>query len=146
MATADRIAGVGLLTLAAWVAFETRRLPLGTTHGPGPGYFPLLLALLLAAFALPLVIRGGGTPLRQLEWAEAGHAAAILGASVFTAVALDPLGYRITMALFLFFLYGVVQRRAVLIAVALAAGLALGSHWLFDVALKVPLPRGPLGM
>ncbi len=146
MATTDRIAGLGLLTLAAWVALETRGLPLGTTHGPGPGYMPLLLAAILAALALPLVIRGGGTPLRQLEWAEAGHAAAILGASVFMAVALDPLGYRITMALFLLFLFGAVQRRRILVAVALAAGLAVASHWMFDVALKVPLPRGPLGI
>ena len=146
MATTDRIAGLGLLALAAWVALETRGLPLGTTHGPGPGYMPLLLAAILAALALPLVIRGGGTPFHQLAWAEAGHAAAILAASVFTAVALDRLGYRITMALFLLFLFGAVQRRRILVAIALAAGLAVASHWMFDVALKVPLPRGPLGI
>ena len=146
VATTDRIAGIALLALAAWVAWETRRLPLGTTHGPGPGYVPLLLALLLAGFGIALMIWGDGASLRQLEWAEAGHAGAILGGSVFTAVALDRLGYRITMSLFLLFLYGAVQRRHILVALALAVGLALGSHWLFDVALRVPLPRGPFGI
>lgn len=146
MATTDRVAGVALLVLACLVAVDTWGLPLGTAHGPGPGYMPLLLAILLAAFALALVIWGGGPSLRQLDWAEAGHAAAILGASVFTAAAMDRLGYRITMTLFLLFLYGAAQRRNILVAVALAVGLALGSHWMFDAALKVPLPRGPFGI
>ena len=144
--TTDRVAGIGLLAIAGWVAFETRALPLGTTHGPGPGYVPLLLAIALAAFAAALVLRGGGPSVARIDWAEARHAGAILGACVFTAVAVDRLGYRITMILFLLFLYGVVQRRGRLAAVALALALALGSHWLFDAALKVPLPRGPLGL
>ena len=146
MAPAARIAGLALLALAAWVALETRSLPLGTAHGPGPGYVPLLLAALLAACAAALVIRGGGARLRDMEWAEAGHAAAILGACLFTAVALDRLGYRLTMALFLLFLYAAVERRRLLVALALAVGLALASHWMFDTALRVPLPRGPFGI
>jgi putative tricarboxylic transport membrane protein len=146
MGTTDRIAGFALLVLAGLVALDTRGLPVGTAHGPGPGYVPLLLALLMAAFGIALMIWGGGMPLGRLEWAEAGHAAAILGATAFTAVAMDRLGYRITMALFLLFLYGAVQRRRLLAALALAAALAAGSHWLFDVALRVPLPRGPLGL
>ena len=38
--TADRVGGAALLGLALFVAWESRRLPLGTHHGPGPGYFP----------------------------------------------------------------------------------------------------------
>lgn len=146
MGTTDRITGLALLVLAGLVVLDLRGLPLGTAHGPGPGYMPLLLAIILAAFGIALMIWGGGAALRQLGWAEAGHAAAILGASAFTAAALDPLGYRITMTLFLLFLYGAVQRRNLLVAVALAVGLALGSFWLFDRGLMVPLPRGPLGI
>ena len=146
MATTDRITGLALLVLAALVAVGTRGLPLGTAHGPGPGYMPLLLAIVLAAFGAALMRWGRGTALRRLEWPEAGHAAAILGASVFTALALDRLGYRITMALFLLFLYGAVQRRNILVAVALAVGLTLGSFWLFDRGLRLPLPRGPFGL
>ncbi|MBI2466231.1 MAG: hypothetical protein HYV62_00130 [Candidatus Rokubacteria bacterium] len=33
--------------------------PFGTHHGPGPGYFPLLLAALLALLAVSIVARGG---------------------------------------------------------------------------------------
>lgn len=107
---------------------------------------PALLVALLILLALILIVWGGGRPLRDVEWGGAGHAAAILGAALFTAAAMERLGYRITMALFLFCLYGAVQRRRILVAAALAAGLALGSHWLFDAALKVPLPRGPFGI
>ena len=143
---AERLAGLALLALAAWVAFETRRLPIGTAHGPGPGYMPLLLAAILAAFAVALAIRGGGARLGELDWAEAPHALAILAACVFAAAAIEPLGYRITITALLFFLFGAVQRRNPFVALLLAAGLAFATHWMFDTALKVPLPRGPLGL
>lgn len=146
MGAADRMAGLGLLILAAWVAWETRGLPLGAAHRPGPGYVPLLLAAALAALALALIVRGNGPPLRQVAWEEAGHAAAILGACLFAAAALERLGYRITMALFLLFLLGAVQRRRILVAAALALGFALASYWLFDSLLRVQLPRGPFGL
>jgi hypothetical protein len=56
--TTDRASGSALLVLALGVAWESRRLPLGTYHGPGPGYFPLLLAAGLAVLALAIVVRG----------------------------------------------------------------------------------------
>lgn len=79
MFTRDRVAGVVILLFSLGVMWETRVLPLGTFHNPGPGYMPMLLAIVLGAMGILVAIRGGGSPpLRLLEWTEKNHALAIL--------------------------------------------------------------------
>jgi hypothetical protein len=147
MLTADRAAGAALVLLALGVLFESRALPLGSLRAPGPAYMPVVLALLLLGFGSLLIARGGGAlPLAVAGWAAWRHAAAILGSCVFAALALERVGYRLTIVLVLAFLLGVVERRHPLVTAAFALGLALGSFLLFATLLKVPLPRGPLGM
>lgn len=145
--TTDRVSGGALLLLALAVAWETRRLPLGTHHGPGPGYFPLLLAGLLALLALLIVAVGGAARrLGTLSWAEAPHALAILGVGGFAALALERLGYRLTVLGLLLFLLGIVERRRAWVTVTVAALVAAGSFWVFHTLLRVQLPRGPFGL
>ncbi len=145
--TTDRASGIALLGLALAVAWESRRLPFGTHHGPGPGYFPLLLAAALAALALVIVARGrAAPPVGSLTWVEAPRALAILGAAAFAALALERLGYRLTVVALLAVLLGVVERRRRWVVVLVALGLALGSFWVFHTLLRVPLPRGPFGI
>jgi putative tricarboxylic transport membrane protein len=142
--TTDRAGGAALLLLAVGVAWEGRRLPLGTHHGPGPGYFPLLLAAALALLALVLLTRRSQAPaVGSLGWVEVPRALAILAAAVFAALALERLGYRLTVVVLLVFLLGLVERQRPWLVVVLAVGVAFGSFWVFDGLLRVPLPRGP---
>ena len=135
------------MLLAVVSAWETRRLPLGTLHNPGPGYMPLLLALILGALGLLVALRGGSAPsLAALRWPEARHASAILVGCAFTAFALERLGYRLAVIVLLAFLLGVMERKRPAVVVAVALGLSLGSFFLFSNLLKVPLPRGPWGL
>jgi len=147
MLTRDRVAGSILVLLAVVTAWETRRLPLGTLHNPGPGYMPLLLALILGLLGALVVLRGGGSPpLRALRWSEAGHAVAILAGCAFAAVALEQLGYRLTVIVLVAFLLGVMERKRPAVVAAVALGLSFGSFFLFSNLLRVPLPRGPWGL
>ena len=68
---------------------------------------------------------------------------AILGAAAFAAWAMERLGYRLTIFIVLAFLVGVVERRSVLATVLFAAGMSLGTFYVFDTLLRTPLPRGP---
>jgi putative tricarboxylic transport membrane protein len=144
--TIDRVGGGFLLLVGLFVVWERRVLPLGTQSHPGPGYFPLLLAILLMILGGLLLLRGGRAPaLRTLQWGEGRHAAAILGCSFFATFALEIIGYRIAMIIILGFLFGGVERLKVWHVFSLTLGLALGSFWVFDTFLKVPLPRGSWG-
>ena len=141
--TIDRLSGAFLVLLGLFVIVERRVLPLGSASHPGPGYFPLLLGILLALFGAVLIMRGKASPaLRSLSWSEAGHAVPILGCCVFTGLFMEQIGYRLTMIVVLGFLFGVIERIQVWLVVILTLGLSLGSFWLFDTLLRVPLPRG----
>ena len=142
----DRLSGTILVLLGLFVLWERRVLPLGTHNQPGPGYFPLLLAILLIIFGGILIARGGLTrAFRSLSWSEAPHAIAILACSVFATLFMERIGYRITMIIILGFLLGAMERIRLWQALTLTLGLALGSFWLFDSLLRVPLPRGGWG-
>jgi len=144
--TIDRVSGSALILLGLFVMWERRVLPLGTHGQPGPGYLPLLLAILLVILGGLLVLQGrGATPLRTVVWSEAPHALAILACTAFATGLLERIGYRITMVLILGFLFGVMERLRPWQAAVLTLGLSLGTFWLFDSLLRVPLPRGGWG-
>jgi putative tricarboxylic transport membrane protein len=146
MLTRDRVAGVVILLFALYVMWEDRVLPLGTYHRPGPGYMPLLLAIILAGAGLLIVLAGETSlPFASLEWTEWRHAVAILAGCGFTALALERLGYRLTVILLVGFLLSVVERRRPVTVIAMALGLSLGTFYVFCTLLQVPLPLGPGG-
>ncbi len=144
--TIDRVSGIALLILSLFIAWEDRKLPLGTHSVPGPGYLPLILASFLALLAIILIIRGRSSlPLRSLSWVEGRHATAIFVCCLLATFFLESLGYRITIFLILVFLFGVMERLKWWLTLSLSFGLSFGSFWLFDNLLKVILPRGGLG-
>ncbi len=146
MRSMDRISGTVLLFFALLVAWESRTLPLGSLHNPGPGYMPTLLAAVLAGLSILIVLFGrNSSPLQSLKWSEGKHGLAILVACAFAALALERIGFRITMVLLLVFLLGAVERLRPLVVLSVSIGLSLGSFWFFYNLLKVPLPLSPLG-
>jgi hypothetical protein len=144
MASRDRVAGVALVLAALYVLWENRVLPLGTYDNPGAGYMPMVLAVLLAAMGSLVVLTGGRSPrLAAVAWTEWRHAVAILGACAFAALALERLGYRLTVMLLVMFLLVVMEHKRPVAVGLIALGLALGTFYVFYDLLKVPLPLGP---
>ncbi len=147
MLTIDRVAGGALVLVGLIALWESRRFPLGTLHRPGPAYMPVVLALLLILFGVALAVLGSRSGrFADVGWHEWRHAVAIFGACAFAAWGLDHLGYRLTVAVVLFFLLFVLERRGVVAAIVLTVTIAWGSFYLFDTLLRVPLPRGPFGL
>jgi len=71
MLTTNRVAAVTLGALAVVVLFESRKLPLGSLHNPGPAYMPVLLALALLVFAILVGAYGGASRgLGAVGWSE----------------------------------------------------------------------------
>jgi putative tricarboxylic transport membrane protein len=146
MLTVDRVAGAALVALAVFVLWQSRALPLGTLGNPGPAFMPVVLALLLLAGGVALAALGGSAArVGTLGFHEWRHALAIVGACGFAALALERLGYRLTILAVLLFLLAVVERKRPLAALVFAVAFAAGTFILFDRILRVPLPRGPFG-
>jgi putative tricarboxylic transport membrane protein len=145
--TIDRVSGAFLVLVGLFVVWERRVLPLGSTSHPGPGYFPLLLAILLIILGAILFIRGkDAKKIRSISWPEAPHAVAILGCCLFVSLFMETIGYRLTLLLTLGFLFGVMERIKPWLTLILTCGFSLGTFWLFDSLLRVPLPRGWWGL
>jgi putative tricarboxylic transport membrane protein len=141
--TIDRLSGGFLVLMGLFVVWERRVLPLGTAGHPGPGFVPLLLALLLIVLGAILIIRGKkAQALRSVAWPEAPHAMAILACCLFISLFMEEIGYRLTMVVVMGFLFGVMERIKIWLTLILTLGFPLGTFWLFDTLLRVPLPRG----
>jgi hypothetical protein len=144
--TKDRLSGAVLIFIAVIVAWETRVFPIGTMRHPGAGFLPMLLAIGLTIAGLVVLASGGKSPsFRSIKWPELKHASAVIFTCVFMSLALERLGYRITVALMLAFLLGIIEKRGIVLTISLSLGAAFGTYWLFNDILRVLLPQGLLG-
>jgi hypothetical protein len=136
-------AGGVLIGLALLVFWQTQDLTTGTAMRMGPGYFPKLLAILIALCGvvlagMSLTVRGErlqGWALRPIVF--------ILFSIVFFAFAIRPLGIVATGAALV--LISSIASREVRWKETLlfAAGLLLFAVLLFPIALSLPLPIWP---
>lgn len=144
--TTDRLAGAVLAAFAILVLWESRNIPFGAIVEPGPGAVPVLLALTLLVCSLAVVVGGAAAhPVAALQWTEWRHAVAILGACVFMALMLERLGYRLTILVVLMAMLSLVERKGWVVAAVFAASFSLGTYYLFNTLLRVPMPQGPFG-
>src|SRR5688500_11071713 len=113
---------------------------------PGPGALPVLLALALLACSIVVFVGGRrGERFADIRWTEWRHAVAILGACAFLALALERLGYRLTIFVALLALVSLVEKKGWIAAIIFAGSFSLGTYFLFNTLLRVPLPKGPFG-
>lgn len=143
--------------LFAGTGYLASKLALLDTLGPGPGFFPLILALLGAALALLLIHRTVCEPAAvAIEGADVAplvpdRAAMVrmIGMVVLLAasfLALDPIGYRITALVFLTLVLLVLGVRNMVAIAAVALVGSFGVFHSFYYWLKVPLPIGMFGI
>jgi hypothetical protein len=142
----DQFSGLMLLALALYVAWANREYPVGSLAEPGPGYLPLALAVFLGAMGLLIALWGGRSqPLASIKWPELTRAAVILAACAVAILALERIGYRLTIIALLIFLLGVIERRRPLPVALVSLGFSFASFYVVADLLHVPLPRSPWG-
>lgn len=144
--TVDQVAGTVLALFALGVLWEAHEIPFGTLAEPGPGALPALLAIVLFVCSAAVVAGGFGTErLGALSFGEWRHGTAIVAMCSFAALAIERLGYRLTIFVMLYFLVAVMERKGWRAALIFAGAFALGTYFLFNTLLRVPLPQGPFG-
>ena len=144
-----------LLTVAGLVAVnEARRLRFGAVTVPGPGLFPLVLAVgftlvCLVLFVAALRAPAGAAAARSSGAGEGGirwKVLATLGVMLAYAFALEPLGFVAATCGLLCFFFRALEGMRWTVAVAASALTSVVTYVIFKVWLYVRLPPGPWGL
>ena len=140
-----------LILFSVLVAIESLKLSYYTTLGPGSGFFPLWLAVLLGVLSAALLFQTATGRLRlpdeerAVSKGGAARVVLVLAAMVLVALLLQPVGFRITIAAFMLLMLVALGRQPLWLAASVSLALPLALFELFTQLLRVPLPRGLLG-
>ena len=140
------VASVVILALGVTAAYESAKLPFGTIHSPGPGFFPWWTSVVLGLLALVLLVQtltSRPSASRDGSGRVAKVMALLVVLTAYTFL-LDPLGYPLCTFLLVLFMLRATEPQRWTVALGMAALTAVGSYVVFAIWLGVPLPRGPL--
>ncbi|MBA4423660.1 MAG: hypothetical protein C0390_11295 [Syntrophus sp. (in: bacteria)] len=152
MKKADVITGVVLLVLSGFVIREAWMMPPSATFGPGSGFLPFWLGVLLAVLAVILLV----TAWRR-EATEKDKKSPFPGAKAFIAIGsvlgglaayivlLEVVGFVMDTFLYVAFLIGVVEREKWPLTLLVAVSTTAGLYIIFQVLLGVTLPSNMFG-
>jgi putative tricarboxylic transport membrane protein len=146
MARRDAIVATVALAFGVTAALESAKLPFGTIHNPGQGFFPWWISAVIVLLALVLLVQAltpRSTTSREGPARITEIAALLVVLAAYTFL-LDQLGYPLCTFLLVLFMLRVTDPQRWTVALSMAAITAVGSYVVFAVWLSVPLPRGPL--
>ena len=152
MKKAEIITGFILLVLSGLVIWKALEMPPSATFGPGAGFLPFWLGVLLAVLSTILV---GSAVASQTTGEESepvfpGKKAlfaislVLVGLAVYI-VLIDVLGYVLDTFLFVLFLVKVVEREKWRLALAVSVCATVALFTVFQVLLKITLPSNMFG-
>ena len=137
------IAGLTLLAVSAVILLATSKMRFGTASQMGPGYFPTVLAVILAGFGLVLLVEGWRNPDERISTGPLGPPALLMGAIVAFAVLYEIAGAFIAL-IFVTMIAALAEGgRSRIEWVLLPLGICLGVWLLFGVALDLQLKFFP---
>jgi putative tricarboxylic transport membrane protein len=151
MKRANLVAAAGLLGLAGFILFESRKLNFGNFRVPHTGFFPkilvgLLLLLSLACLAQTLrdkAIEQRAEKIPTEGWLRIG---ATLATLIGFALVLEWLGFLLSTFFLMVLLLRAIEAPKWSKVIVVALVTALISYGLFAWLLGVPLPAGVLGI
>lgn len=145
--------------IAVAVVYEVMAIgmPRGTIHRPGPGLYPMVVGAFLIATAAGCLARellrsrsaaapsqGIAPAMNSAQGGALGRTLPLMGSMVAYVLALQPLGFPVSICLFLLVAIRIFGFRRWAPALGMAAVLTALSYALFVLWLKVPLPLGIL--
>jgi len=150
MRQADRIAGAGLLALAvAFSAGALKNHAYWGENGPGPGFLPFWLGLVMAVLAALMLLRALRSTDPGLPWLPRGDGlrrlALVLGLTIAFVALLGVLGMVVGTVLFMTLVVRFLDRHSWPLTLAVAFGVAAFNFMVFTFWLRVPLPVGVFG-
>ena len=151
MRKTDIVAGIILLALSIVTLLEIRQLPVGNLTSPQPGFFPLILAIILSILSVVLLrqaiqTKGKGKGKGKF-WGSSGGRKRIsltLGVLFIVAIFFERVGYLISAFFLIAFLLVAIGNQKWWVAITAGFLSAMVSYLLFGLLLKGSLPAGIL--
>lgn len=139
------ITSILFMGLALGAFFESMKLPFGRASAPGAGFFPAILAALLAIISLLAfadALRSADKGAVQAEGLTWKKIFLTLGSLLVFAFVFERLGYLAATFLFIIFLLRAVEQMSWGLALAVAFSASCLSYIVFGLLLGTPLPAG----
>ena len=151
MQKADQITGIILLIFSGFVIEESWKMPQRGDFGPGMGFLPLWLGMLMAILSIFLIVnawRRAGDPTKKAIFPGRRALVTILVVLVALAVyiaLLKVLGFLVSTILLNTFLMGGVMRERWKMTLLVALTTSVVLYMIFQVFLEVNLPINMFG-
>ena len=153
MKKTDQWSGLFLLIISALICWGAIRMPYGGVHNPGAGFFPLWIGIILGLMAVGLILtsareKEGAKMIRDLlaEKIRWGKVLYVLVALVVYGYLMEHIGFLIVTFLFMAFLLLFIDPQPWKSVIGWAVAGSVGSYLIFEVWLKLRLPKGFLGV
>ncbi|UJW74843.1 tripartite tricarboxylate transporter TctB family protein [Rhizobium sp. SL42] len=141
---ANTLCGLLFIGLGLFFVYQSFQLELGTAFRMGPGYFPLVLAIILALLGIVILVqatRVAGEPIGPIAWRGMLF---ILPAPVVFGLLVRGAGFVPALFVAAFIASFASERLRVPAALALATGITIFSVLVFSYGLGLPFERfGP---
>ncbi len=146
MKTYDLYCALILLLVSIFVSAMSLRFGLGHVRSPGPGFFPLLIGLLLGCISLFMILiaykakQKGQNPNERPSFGR--NVLPVLVVLFAYAISIERVGYIIGTSFLLLYLFKVTGSRRWFTSILMALIVVSVTYLFFGVLLSTPLPKG----
>src|SRR5512139_868680 len=148
MGVANLLAGIAVLLFGSFVTYSAGQLPYRGEYGPGPGFLPLWIGIVLIGCAIVTIIKA----VRQYGQEREGFVQAktrwvgfVFVTLIVTFLLVPVFGLSLGLALFTGFTMRTAGRHGWILCIATAVVTAAAVRVIFGVMLDIPLPKGYVG-
>lgn len=153
MRKADMITGIVILVLSGGVIWGARQMPQSATFGPGPGFLPLWVGVILALLAVILLASAWTRKLTAKDTTSPFPGAkallaisGVLGGLAAYILLIEVLGFLTDTFLYVAFLLGIVERERWQVTLRVAVLTTASLYIVFQVLLGITLPSNMFGI
>ena len=149
MKKSNLLSGLFFILVGTYLVVEGRELKFGSFEGPQPGFFPVILGVLMILLSVVLIVVSLlGEEKRKNSFSKANliKVSIILGSMVACGPVMELVGYLITIFLWFSFVMLMIDPRSPIKAFFYGAIASPASYVLFKLVLQQNLPAGFLGV
>ncbi len=139
--TKDVAAGLLFIFIGGFFALNSViHLRIGRALNMGPGYFPLMLGLILIGFGIAIAVNAFGKPEELIGKVSVRGVVLVIGSVVFFGLTARKLGLAPSLAVATFMASMSTDRATLISSILLSIGLAIFCVLVFVYALGLPYP------